>query len=93
MGIILNKATGIFNTTKNTIEVNIYPNPANEFVNIESNEKIISIEIYDVQGKLVFNSYVNDFNFTLNVQEFISNIYLVKIKTDLNIYQEKLLIK
>ncbi|MFN5706387.1 MAG: T9SS type A sorting domain-containing protein, partial [bacterium] len=73
--------------------VNIYPNPANEIVNIESNEKIISIEIYDVQGKLVFNSYVNDFNFTLNVQEFISNIYLVKIKTDLNIYQEKLLIK
>ncbi len=73
--------------------VNIYPNPANEFVNIESNEKIISIEIYDVQGKLIYNSYVNDFNFTLNVQEFISNIYLVKIKTDLNIYQEKLLIK
>lgn len=73
--------------------VNIYPNPANEFVNIESNEKIISIEIYDVQGKLIYNSYVNDFNFTLNVQEFISNIYLVKVKTDLNIYQEKLLIK
>lgn len=73
--------------------VNIYPNPSNEFVNIESNEKIISIEIYDVQGKLIYNSYVNDFNFTLNVQEFISNIYLVKVKTDLNIYQEKLLIK
>jgi hypothetical protein len=73
--------------------VNIYPNPANELVNIESNEKIISIEIYDVQGKLVYSSIVNDFNSTINIQEFVSNIYLVKIKTELNYYQEKLLIK
>jgi predicted peptidase len=73
--------------------INIYPNPANELVNIESNEKIISIEIYDVQGKLVYSTIVNDFNSTINIQEFVSNIYLVKIKTELNYYQEKLLIK
>ncbi len=84
-------ATGFNNELASAI--NIYPNPANEFVNIESNEKIVSIEIYDVQGKLVYNSIINDFSFTLNVQELISNIYLVKIKTEDNVYQEKLLIK
>lgn len=74
-------------------DINIYPNPATEFVNIESSEKIVSIEIYNMQAKLVQRTIVNDVNFSLNIQELNSNIYVIKIKTTNKVYQEKLLIK
>lgn len=84
-------ATGFNNELKSI--VNIFPNPANETVNIESSEEIISIEIFDVQGKLIYDAKVNAYSTNLNVQEFKKNIYIVKIKTENKVYQEKLLIK
>ncbi len=33
--------------------INIYPNPASDYINVRTQDKIGSIEIYDVSGKLV----------------------------------------
>lgn len=84
-------ATGI--TQELASIINVYPNPANEFVNIKSVEEIISIEIYDLQGKLIYNKHVNALSSNINIQEFIKNIYFIKINTVNSVYQEKLIIK
>lgn len=43
--------TGIVNY-KSDLNANIYPNPANDYIVVESNEMIESVEIYDLQGKV-----------------------------------------
>ncbi|MBK8344097.1 MAG: T9SS type A sorting domain-containing protein [Bacteroidetes bacterium] len=37
-------------------EVNIFPNPANDVINmsLENNSKIISIQLFDVQGRMIY---------------------------------------
>lgn len=44
-------ATSVENIKQN--EIKIYPNPSNDFINIELNSKINKVEIYDLGGRLV----------------------------------------
>ncbi|MFA5620391.1 MAG: T9SS type A sorting domain-containing protein [Weeksellaceae bacterium] len=55
--------------------VGLYPNPAINFVNILSKEKISLVEVYNMKGQKVMNSNSNK----LNVSNLIKGIYLIKI--------------
>lgn len=56
----------------------IYPNPANDFVNIESLEKVSSVEIYSLTGQKVLVSGSDK----INVSRLNTGIYLVKIQLE-----------
>lgn len=57
-------------------EINIYPNPASTYVNIDSgNEKLISWEMYDMSGKAVLKGN----SAPIDVQNLIKGNYLIKI--------------
>ncbi|WP_396600621.1 T9SS type A sorting domain-containing protein [Algibacter sp. R77976] len=79
-----------------TAAVKIYPNPAHDrftiaFKNI-SNLK--GVEIYNVLGKLVYQSELNGSNLEVESVNFKSGVYLVKaIAGDNNVYHTKLVIK
>lgn len=53
----------------------IYPNPASDFVNIESKEDINSVEIYAMTGQQVMTGASSE----LNVSHLNKGIYLIKI--------------
>jgi hypothetical protein len=74
------------------IEISLYPNPASDRVMIESNSAIQSLEIYSINGQRVYQSNTNDFEVQINVSEFESGVYLVKIKTGDEIVTKRLLI-
>ena len=62
--------------------VNIYPNPAGEFINIES--KGISIEmlnLYDLNGQLLLNKQIAESKTQLTLTNLNPGIYILKIKT------------
>jgi hypothetical protein len=61
--------------------VSIYPNPANEIINIESNENIVDIKIYNEYGQIVFSSSPQNKKININISDFGSGVYFVKIKT------------
>jgi choice-of-anchor B domain-containing protein len=63
---------------KNSIKLS--PNPANNFVVIESPNKIESIEVFDIIGKKVkiINS-INTNSLNLDVKDLNSGIYIVKV--------------
>ena len=61
-------------------EITIYPNPANEILNIKNNERIKNVTIYDILGKVVLEKNV-DFE-QINISNLISGLYLVKISTE-----------
>ena len=64
--------------------IKIYPNPANQIVNINSLNKIEDINIYSVIGQKVlsFNN-LNTVNYEINIRNLIKGIYFIEIK-DIN---------
>ncbi len=61
-------------------EVKVFPNPASEFVRIESPMIIKSIEIYDVTGQLI-RTHTPEFNTCkLSVEELKTGLYILIIR-------------
>ncbi len=88
------------NDTLNLQTFELYPNPANDFVNIAFNEamlsKDITIAIYDVLGKRVFNElYTPNGSLTKQIDTsiFKDGIYLVRIGDGSSSTTKKLIIK
>jgi hypothetical protein len=64
----------------------IYPNPVEEILSVvlPENNDVISIELYDLFGKIVQNFPVKDNSgkYTINLLGYQSGSYLLKIKTN-----------
>ncbi len=76
-------ATGI--NQNNINEIKIYPNPANNQINILINSKINKVEIYDLNGRLV----LVDEGAEINIQELDKGMYILKAQTELGVYSAK----
>ncbi|MEA2042353.1 MAG: LamG-like jellyroll fold domain-containing protein [Bacteroidota bacterium] len=75
------------------LNVNIYPNPANEFVNINLSElnNISEIAVYDITGRKVFTSAtLNQSVISINTSDFASGLYNVVLIGDKNTFTTKL---
>jgi hypothetical protein len=61
-------------------EIRIYPNPAQNEINILAVENITEIRVYSVTGKQVLiQKPVSENSIRLNIERFTSGIYLLKI--------------
>nr|WP_298001084.1 T9SS type A sorting domain-containing protein [uncultured Flavobacterium sp.] len=63
---------------------NMYPNPANNVVNITNNENrlVNKIEVYDTTGKLInMQNYNNEAEIQLNVENLASGTYMLHLQT------------
>lgn len=76
--------------SQNNLEVALYPNPVRDFINIEIENDIQSIEIYNIQGQKVLTSNQKQ----INVSDLAAGMYMVRIQdTDNNIATKKVVIK
>ena len=57
----------------------VYPNPANEVLNVIAPADAVSIQVFDMTGTLVKNSAVSDLNSQLDLKGLKSGIYLVSV--------------
>jgi hypothetical protein len=73
--------------------IQIYPNPASFNVTINCNINIKTIELIDVQGRILVSKMVNENQVTLDVSDYAKGIYYVKVNTDKGIKIEKLVKK
>lgn len=74
----LNTTTGI--NEKKYSDINIYPNPTNDVINIKglASKQNTSIYIYDVQGKLVLTKELIEKG-TIDLSELNNGVYIIKI--------------
>jgi len=73
--------------------VEIFPNPAKDNIVISSDYEILSVQIFNSYGYLLFKSDQNDFSISLNVSDLTQGIYFVKCRTELGYNSEQFLIK
>jgi hypothetical protein len=60
------------------IDMSLYPNPAHDFVNMESSEIIKEILIFDSNGRLLIRSTPNAKAVRFELDEFTNGFYLAK---------------
>jgi hypothetical protein len=75
---LANPSVGIGNIAQ-TMDVQIYPNPANEFLVINCDEEIETTEIYNVIGERVI--FVKGQITKLNVSPLAQGLYTLRLKT------------
>ena len=63
----------------------IYPNPSNGVVNISSDQEMSRYQLYDLQGDLLIDNILSDKNATIDIKDFGSGLYILKIQ-----YSDKL---
>jgi hypothetical protein len=76
-----------FNEDKSTM---ISPNPAKNIVFVSSKNIIKSIELYDIQGRLLQRNTENKTNTTLDISNKSDGIYFLKVTTEKGSSVEKL---
>jgi hypothetical protein len=95
--------TKIFDESGNTSSVkesnslsfrmDIFPNPCNSFLNIQSSTKIIELSILDLSGKEIINKKPEGNNFSINIDHLENGMYLVILKSSQGIFSEKVIKK
>lgn len=77
-------ACGTNSTEKfNNIKVNVYPNPTNDIVNIETDETLLDYVVYDMNGREIQNGMFGSSN-QINLQNATNGVYFVKVTTVYN---------
>ena len=75
-------------------QIKIYPNPSSDFVIINSSNEIISkVEIFGVDGKVVFSKNINDTNSSINVENLPVGLYFLKVSTSSEFLMSRLIVQ
>lgn len=79
-------------TQLNTLEaaVQVYPNPATDFVWVKETEAGFSIEIYNISGQLIFQQKATTSQLQLDLSGYSSGNYLIKVNNGNSIKTEEL---
>lgn len=88
--IKVDQASGIkeVNTENNTISV--YPNPAKDFITVNSIATIKSVKVYNTVGQVVIEKSVKDNVAKIAVSELKSGVYFVATETEKGIVTKKI---
>ena len=74
--------------------VGLYPNPSNDLINISfDKDQLQKIELYDTTGKLLFKKDLNTNTYALNITNYPSGVYFVRVFNQNNVFVNKQIIK
>jgi hypothetical protein len=71
----------------------VYPNPTNDILNITAENTLQSIELYDIQGRLLETHNVDNYNTKMDLSKRAAGMYFLKIRTDAGVKVEKIVKK
>jgi hypothetical protein len=73
---------GIATLTQNNLSVQIFPNPAKDFIQVSnSSENIKSIKIKELSGRLLYANSFNQSTIELPIENYPPGIYFVEVTT------------
>ncbi|MEN8250482.1 MAG: LamG-like jellyroll fold domain-containing protein [Bacteroidota bacterium] len=88
--VTINECTSIYEISHS--DIRIYPNPADERVNIKSKTNMKSIVIYNSNGEHITTLYPQSRHFDFNSSSLRNGLYLFKIETITGIVTKRIMI-
>ena len=73
------------------VSYDIYPNPSKETVNINCSNTIKSLQLFDMEGRLIETKIVNSLNSKFNISNQSKGVYFLKIQTENGLFSEKIM--
>ena len=81
LGSVVVSATFLGTNDLNVAKVSLYPNPASTSININAEEMLESVRIFNVLGQEVMNVTPSDRNVTLEISSLQRGVYLADVVT------------
>ena len=72
---------GIDDVQLDFVEAKVYPNPAIDYLSIETKEVVQRLEVYDALGRKAMYRTPNQNNFSLDISNLEKGIYILKLQT------------
>lgn len=91
--IIMGEGVVGLNDVMTNVDVNIYPNPANKFINVSSLSIIDRVQITNVLGQVVMVKEIGANGANINIENLESGNYFVTIYSNDAVATKKLLVK
>jgi hypothetical protein len=76
-------------TSRQDSQLPLYPNPADNILQIDLNEPNLKIQILSVEGKMVYSYNYKIFNNELDISALPAGLYFILVQTDEKIYTDK----
>ena len=81
------------NDVMTSVEANLYPNPANDFINVSSLSIIDRVQITNVLGQVVMTKEIGANGANINIESLEAGNYFVTIYTNQGVATKTLLVK
>jgi hypothetical protein len=82
------------NEVEDNLGLRVFPNPANEVINISLNKEVsASLSLLDVSGKVVRTQALNGISTSINTASLNSGVYFVTINDGTSVSTQKVVIK
>lgn len=69
----------IMKSLHSDLNINVFPNPTSDVINVVSSTKIESIRIFDEIGKTIYKNNIADFSYEIKVSGFPAGMYFLKV--------------
>jgi hypothetical protein len=89
------ESTGVYTEEVNAASIAMWPNPANDLLNIAlpSSSQSANVQIFDAQGRVVTNSLVTTTIQNIDINTLEAGIYTVRVVCGEKVYAQKLVIE
>jgi len=78
VGVDLTNTVGIDDIEPTTASV--FPNPSSDVINISLDKgQLLKIELFSITGRLIFKKDLNSRTYALNISDYPSGVYLVRV--------------
>ncbi|MGM0497354.1 MAG: T9SS type A sorting domain-containing protein, partial [Bacteroidota bacterium] len=74
-------------------KIKVYPNPAKGFVYIDTEIESLQVKIINLNGKTMYEGFTGNTSNKINIDSFPEGLYLLQLKKDDNIINQKLMVK
>jgi len=73
------------------LQLLVYPNPVSDILHIQATTTIKSISLFDIHGRTLINENVSCDNYDMDMRQFPTGTYIIKINTADKTYSEKII--
>lgn len=90
----INTTVSVENLSEEPSTIKVFPNPTNGIVSITNEAELIKlIQVYSINGVLLFEQFPNDYNHKLDLSLYQSGVYICKVTESNGCFKQVKIIK